>query len=315
MKKLLACFVTSIVLSGVFQGTAMAEELLKLTVKEAASIAINSNIELLNLSEDKEQNQTDYDNAKNNLIFSSTETEYLNYATTMLQSSLSSASYTKDEKLKKEQIELSITEYFSNIIAAEKSLKLYDDQLELDKQELNIALVKKNLGLMSDTEYNSIKNAYDQSMLNRNSRSNRDLDNRYDLELDLSYKELGAVSLSGTIKQATDNSNKLQSLRDSVTMLTYNYEHPLSTTSNEDKEIIETNINQTYRSINDTKASIEQQLTSYYNDIVSMESDYETYLIQLDELKESLKLQEKLFELCKATQISVDKLKLQIGTL
>ena len=270
MKKLLACFVTSIVLSGVFQGTAMAEELLKLTVKEAASIAINSNIELLNLSEDKEQNQTDYDNAKNNLIFSSTETEYLNYATTMLQSSLSSASYTKDEKLKKEQIELSITEYFSNIIAAEKSLKLYDDQLELDKQELNIALVKKNLGLMSDTEYNSIKNAYDQSMLNRNSRSiaidnayialnklmNRDLDNRYDLELDLSYKELGAVSLSGTIKQATDNSNKLQSLRDSVTMITYNYEHPLSTTSNEDKEIIETNINQTYRSMNDTKASI-----------------------------------------------------------
>ncbi len=328
MKKLIvAITILTVALSStVFATTTSSKSKQKLTVKDALASAMANSSELTRLKEDMDMNDESGKDAKEGLATSYTVQQYLSSAEALFRTELKAASLTNDEKLKKEKMEMSIIEYFSSIIRAEKELELYDKSLELAKKDMDILYVKYTLGLLSDADYASQKNAYSKKLADRelklaaidkayislNQLMARSLTNKYTLELNLTYSPIGSTSLTNYVSVASSASNEMKNRLDDYKMAEYKLSKYSASTSSESKETLEIRVNQAGRAISDTGASITEKITTFYNDIKTSEITYGTYEKDLKEMEKLLEIKTKQLELGKVTSLEVEKYKYEI---
>ena len=233
----------------------------------------------------------------------------------------------KENESAKQNLTLSVTKFFAAVIKEEKSLELYDQNMLLEKKQLEIAKVKLGLGMLSRYDYDNQVNACKQKENEReakvaaiedayvslNKTMGSSVRNRYELMLEYEYETIGERNLSYDISNAIELNTSIMSQQNKIDTINYNLENYDDLELTESKESLEITREQTYRAIADTKANVEQKVIQSYNTIKSQETQYETYLLKLESLNSQLVLKEKQLELGKTTQLEVDKQKYSIA--
>ena len=300
-----------------------------LTVDEALSKAIAYSSTLKSLYEQKEINELSADDTRTSLVNSSEYIDLTNLNVELKNLMYNIQNYGTNVEIEKEKIRLNIIELFASIINAEDAIDLYEEEIELNERELKIAEVKNSLGLLSQTEYNglvtenetvkstkqSLESALDEAYASLNQILGQDIDTKYTVELNIEYEPLGDVDLDYAIAKATTNSQSIKDLEEAAEIAGYKVDVYSVEYSGGYEESVRNSYAQATRELADAKTSMEVNLKSLYNNIVSAETTYNNNLASLAQQKQELEVKKVQLELGKITQLEYDQAEYQINQL
>ncbi len=300
-------------------------ELKTLTVDEAVGQALSNSSDYKKTFETTELNRMNIESLQKRFSESTNVDTRINLATQILEAEAKSALTSGTVEQLTETLKLSITKFFSSIISAEKSLVLYDIDLDNSKRQLVISKTKNGLGLMSDVDYAKEKQSLTQKENNRASKELA-IDNayialnklmgaspgtRYKVELNFTYKPLGDVSLDSTAYQAMYASTNIKTLQ--ANLDTAQRKYNINTSKNADEILtLEINLQQATRALSDAQTSISDKVLSLYNTIIDQETQYKSAVLQLETLKNQLEVKKTQLDLGKLTQLDYDTALYQI---
>ncbi len=300
-----------------------------LTVDEALTMATEYSRTLKNLSEQNEINELTADDTRIDLRWSNEYVEVTNLNVELKDLMNSLQNYDNNIEIEKEKLRLNIIEIFASIINAEDSVEMYDKEIELNERELKIAKIKNSLGLLSQTEYNSLitenekiksnkqslESALEETYSSLNSVMGQPLSTRYTVELDVEYEPLGDVDLDYTITKATTSSQTIKDLENEAEIAEYKLDVYSHEYSGGYKETAQSNYAQATRNLEDAKTSMEADITSIYNNIKTSETEYANNTATLNQKKQELEVKKLQLELGKITQLEYDKAEYEIEQL
>jgi len=298
----------------------------KLAVADAVKFAIERSTELKNLDENAYLNELNRDTLRNSVIQTVTEAQFINAQVQIMQNELRQAMFNENIALQKLSIEYTITRYFIAIISAERDLRLYDANLELSERQLTISKVRAELGLMSQIAYDTQKSNYEKDVSAReirtigianayrtlNNAMGKETNKRYALVLEYAFEPLPETNLTRYINESINGNVAIKNRENELAALEYR----LQLTSDRDvSDELTININQVKRALSDAKSNVEDKITSCYNDIRSMETQYALNMKELDDMRGQLMIKEVQLELGRLTQIDADTYKYQISAM
>lgn len=299
-----------------------------LTVDEAVSKATAYSRTLKSLYEDNEINELDEHDTRRDLINSSEYIQLTNLNVELKRLMNSLADYDENVEIEKKSIRLNVIELFASIIDAEDSLKMYDKQIDINKRELNIADVKIKLGLISQSDYESLKLeservinerqsleiALEEAYTSLNRILGQDLEKRYTVSLDIEYQPLGEVSESD-MERAVLGSQGVKQAEEAANIAKYQLDVYSVEYSGGRKETVRNNYAQAVRTLDDTKTNMRSGLRQVYNNIITAESNYADNLALLEQKQKSLEISALQLKLGKITQLEYDKAKYEAEQL
>lgn len=238
--------------------------------------------------------------------------------------------YELSADVEKLSINISVKQFFSTVLKAERDLELYDESLEISKKELKIAEVKYNLGLMSDTEYDSQQKSYQKNEMERDSKEMSiseayislntvlgvsNLNTRYNLIMNTEYIPFEGGDVTAAINKALSVAQSVVTAERNYELAKYRSESYSSLTSSDTIEERKIAVNQASRSLTETKNSVEKNVQNLYNEIIKNENDYKSNLIELEELRRGLEILQVKYSLGKVTELEVEKSEYSIHQL
>ena len=297
----------------------------ELTVNEAVNRAmqrsselktINENIELIDMKRPLlAESATD---PLNPLIVAS--------GAAYMQAEMQRASMSGSAATMRQIIEMSIIRYFSTVVLVERDLELYDINLGLTKKNIEIMKVRAELGHISISAYETAKIDYEKALANRaekqktadeayralNQVMGAGLENKYQLILDIEYKQLKERNLTGYIGDSVKNSRKIKDKEYELQIAEYNERHHNGSGSAEERTIT---VEQIKREIAEIKKDLEEKLRASYNDIKSLQLAYEINMMELGGMYMQLEIKKTQLELGRITRLDVDAYEYQIALL
>lgn len=300
-----------------------------LTVEQAVKKAADYSNKLKTIDEDLEQAYDSYDSTAFSYNLSEDRTEILNLATQLRTISNQISNYKLNAQVEQDMLQLSVKEFFADVINAEKELELYEQNMEIEKKQMDIDNVKLELGLISQSDYNSKLNSYnakemelrskkiaiDDAYKSLNTVLGVDMDKRYNLVFDVEYVPFDGNSLELTVARALSTSQSVIVSEREYEIAQYKKENDFNSTSLSKNS----NLRQSARSLADTKLQVEKSVEDTYNQILTIEDNYTKNQAQLQELEKKLEIVNVKYELGKATEIelltaqyNIDSLKAQI---
>lgn len=303
---------------------------INLTVDEAVEKAINYSHELKNMADAQDLAEENEDDARHDLFYA---TEYATVTSLSVQfKNLTNtiSNYEKNTALQKDAIALSVYNLFAAITEAEDNITLYEKNMDIEERSLAIAETKLKLGLISQSEYNSLKTSYEQlkanvqtlrnaldtSYMNLSKIMGDDLSTTYNIALDSDYTPIDrTINLQDKIIHDTGTSLKVKEAEENVTVTKYSYDVYSELYSSGKKEEVRNSYNTAVRELESIKTNLEAQVKTIYNQIIDLETSYNSNLTQLEELKSQLAIKETQLALGKITQIEYDKAEYEIESL
>lgn len=238
--------------------------------------------------------------------------------------------YELSADVEKLSINISVKQFFSTVLKAERELELYDESLEISKKELKIAEVKYNLGLISATEYDSQQKSYQKIEMERDSKEMSiseayislntvlgagNLNTRYNLIMNTEYIPFEGGDVTAAINKALSVAQSVVTAERSYELAKYRSESYSSLTSSDTVEERKIAVNQASRSLTETKNSVEKNVQNLYNEIIKNENDYKSNQFELEELEKELEILQVKLSLGKATELEVEKCEYSINQL
>lgn len=311
---------------------------LALTLETATAMAIKNSTTIKELNNNKASNDEKADNARDTLFSSGASAAYINYTITMNGLKFDEAVNEQNIVLREKLIAQLVSQGFVSIILAEDSYDEYLANMEIQKKNFNITEVKKQLGMISELDYTSAKQSYDDIVASEDSYKqtitdayvslNRiigeDADKRYELAYDITYEELGSVDLSHQIYLAEDVDTTIKTKQETISsndyaLETYTRRNVNDATgeildSSTSRESYQRSSSQLSLEISDRRAAIEDGVTSAYNAIIEQEKQYRELTTALANAKKEYEVKKVEMELGKITQLELDTLAYDILT-
>lgn len=308
-----------------------------LTIDQAVTDAIAFSRDLKNLEENidlVEDNEAVVRNSwasqNNGETISDYETTH-SYAVQLRELANTLSNYSANEEIAKQKIEYNIRSLFYNIKAAEDSLALYDEQIDVQARQLKVYETMLNLGKLSQVEYNDYKQTYDTLVSDKkavetqissayrslNQLMGKDINQQYNIIVDdLTFTEMGDVSLDYEINKAIATNQTVKEAEDSVNLNKYSLDSFVDgSTVSSNRTQTENSYAQSTRTLEDTKTNLKAEMTSLYENIREAERTYRDNEASLANMEEQLKVKETQYSLGKITELELDAYKLSIDTL
>lgn len=308
-----------------------------LTIDQAVTDAIAFSRDLKNLEENidiAEDNEKVVRNAWASQNSGETVSDYAtthSYAVQLRQLANTLSNYSANEEIAKQKIEYNIRSLFYSIKEAEDSLALYDEQIDIQARQLKVYETMLNLGKLSQVEYNDYKQTYDTLVSDKkavetqissayrslNQLMGKDINQQYNIIVDdLTFTEMGDVSLDYEINKAIATNQTVKEAEDSVNLNKYSLDSFVDgSTVSSDRTQTENNYAQSTRTLEDTKTSLKAEMTSLYENIREAERTYRDNEASLANMEEQLKVKETQYSLGKITELELDAYKLSIDSL
>ncbi len=305
-----------------------------LTVEDATTKAIAYSPTLKTLSE----NKVEADNSNDALTFSfeytnndstNSANQQMAYNIRKLQNSLKSLDL--NTQVAKDGIALNVKSLFNSIKAAQDQIDLYEQNMEIQKKNIQIAEIKMNLGLLSQLEYDNTVSTYNITEANKtnleievnnsfrslNELMGTDLNNKYDIVLDdVVYEPIGDINITNEITRAVASSVNIKTKKDELELAKYDYKTYVPTSSDIGMSDTKRNaVSQAQRDINDAETSLRQNMTTLYNNIISNEQKYTDTVSQLNVLKSQYTVIKTQYDSGKATELDVMNVEYNIAKL
>lgn len=313
------------------------QEKYDLTVDQAVTDAIAFSRDLKNLEENieiVEDNEVAVRNAWYVLGDGDTVSDYQtvrSYSVQLRQIANTLSNYSKNEEIAKEKIEYNIRSLFYSIKAAEDSLALYDEQIDIQARQLKIYETMLELGKLSQVEYNGYKQDYDTLVSDKkavetqisaayrslNQLMGKDINQQYNIVVDdIAFAEMGDVSLEYEINKAIAENQTIKEAGEAVDVNKYSLDTFVdSSTPSSDRAQTQNNYAQSTRTYADAKTSLRAAMTELYENIREAERTYRDNEKELATMEEQLKVKETQLSLGKITQLELDAYKLSIDSL
>lgn len=298
-----------------------------LTIDEATQKAIAYSPALKTIAENKEET----DNSNESLTFSfhysyddgtvaSTElNQQVAYNIRALNNALRSLD--ANDQIAKEGLRVSVEGLFNTIKAAQDDIALYEKDMVIQEKNIKIAEVKKNLGLMSQLEYDNTVNTYnttvaekqtleitvDSAFRSLNDVMGTDLNLKYNIVLDdVEYTPLGDVNLQTSINKALLTKESIKAKKDAVDLAYYDYKTyiPISTETGQNEKKRNA-YNQAQRDYETEQTNVRTNMTNLYDNIITAEKTYKDTKGSLDVLKSQYEVIKTQYELGKATEVEL----------
>ncbi len=306
-----------------------------LTVDQAVEKAINYSRNLKNIDENIDI--AEIDEKVTRYAWQSTDdaTTSVTYSVSLRQLANSLKNYNNNKEVEKEKIVYNVTQLFYGLKDAERSIGLYDEQIELTKRQLEIYKVMLSVGKMSQVEYDgyvtecenleasrlSIENSIDSTFRTLNQLMGENVNTKYNIVVDgMEFEPVSSeLNISGAVAKALATNQSLKELADTVDLAKYTkdtyYYRDLTGETNSNKETIDSNYAQASRGYEDAKKNLVVSINGIYDDIKNAESEYKQNASKLKDMQSQLTVKETQLSLGKTTQIEVDAYKLTIEQL
>lgn len=311
--------------------TIFAADISTLTIDEATEKAISYSKTLKTLSENSIIAQENYDSVVSDYLITDQSHEALNLVTRLKSALNQLTNISASEELEKESIHFNVINFFFSVLSAEKELELYKQSLEIAEKELKIAEVKKNLGIISEVEYDTKRLSYQKQVAELSNKEltitnayrslnnilGNDIDTRYNLIIDdeyLTFSSISETSLATYINKGLGNSNKLVQLQQSVDLAKHEVETYTSLNSSS-LQSVEISYAQAQRTLSEAKTNLEQSITDLYNNTLQLEDNYEMKLKDIAEQEKTVELLEIKYNLGTATELELIQAKYQLEVL
>lgn len=253
------------------------------------------------------------------------------YAVQLRQLAIALSTYSANQEIAKKKIEYNIRNIFYNIHTAEQSLALYDKQIDINERQLKIYETMLNLGKLSQVEYNNHKLEYDTLVSDKkavetqiasayrslNQLMGKNIGQQYNLIVDdLTFEEMGDVSLDYEINKALSTNQTVKSAEDAANLAKYDIDSYVDGSSvSPDRNQKEANYAQATRALEDAKTGLKTAMTTLYDNIRETERTYKDNAAKLATMEEQLKVKETQYSLGKITLLELDAFKLSIDSL
>jgi len=316
--------VVTIFLSRVKTGAATeAVALDTLELSEAVARAIERSSELKTLDESAYLNELNRVTLETAKVESVHETQYINSLVSLFQNELRQAILTENIAMQKLIIEYSVTRYYGAAAAAERDLILYDVGLGLSEKNFKIAEVRHKLGMISKNTFETIKSNYEKESANREMKliaienAFRALNGaigsgpgaRWALLAEIEYEPLEEYNLAHYIPDCVKTNVAVINKENDLELAKYRRDVSNDPDAEEELDI---GVTQAERALSDTKKTLGDKLTSCYEDIRSMETQYELGVKDYEDMLGQLKLKETQYGLGKLTLLDVENYKYQM---
>ena len=320
IKKILS-FAFFIILCFSFDAPSFAQE--KLTVADAVILAAGRSSELFNLFWDEYVLELNRDVLFENSMDAVTSIQIIESAMALIQNDLHRASLMSGTALQRQLIEFSIISYFASITAAERDFEAFDVNLRLSERRLEISRVKFELGIISESSYESAVNNHNRLMDNREDKLiainnayrklnrviGRDLDRRYSVILDITFRPLRDRNLNGHISSRVSQSHIIRERERELRLAQANLDLFIGPGTIYESEIM---VSQANRALNDARYDLSERIRVLYSEIREMELQYGLRLIDLENMLKQLEILEIRYELGMVTRLDVDVYRHQI---
>lgn len=315
----------------VMNTTVFAADTSTLTIDEATEKAISYSKTLKTLSENSILAQEDYDDVVSDYLITDQSHETLNLVTRLKSALNELTNISASEELEKESIHFNVINFFFSVLSAEKELELYEQSLEIAEKELQIAEIKKNLGLLSEVDYNTQKLSYQKQAAELSNKEltitnayrslnnilGNDTDTRYDLVIDdeyLTFSSIAGTSLTTYINKGLSTSNELAQLKQSVELAKYEVTSYTSLNSSS-LQSVQISYAQAQRSLSEAQTNLEQSITDLYNSTLQLEDDYEMKLKDIAEQEKTIELLEIKYNLGTITELELIQAQYELEVL
>ncbi len=292
-----------------------------LSSEQAAQKAIAYSHTLKQLSESKLESENTYDNTLrtfNDYIDTATSdtNQQLIYGVKQLNNAMRSLN--ANEQIAIDGIYLSVDNLFNSIKAAEDDIKLHEENMVIQEQDIKVAEVKKNLGLMSQLEYESTVNAYnttkdekeslenslDEAYRSLNELMGTDLNKKYNLVFDeIEYEPLGDVNLNSSVERALSTAESIKSKEDELKLAEFDYKTYIPNSTQVGQSITKKNaVYQATRDLDNAKTSLKTSMSNLYDTITELEQTYTDTASSISVLKTQYDVVKAQYEAGKATE-------------
>ncbi|MCD7776974.1 MAG: TolC family protein [Clostridiales bacterium] len=251
-------------------------------------------------------------------------TEVNSYAISYKSLEASIATYKDRIEAEKQSIQYKVVSYFVNIINAQNSLAIYDEYLDIETRNLEIYEKQLELGLISQTQYESYVDAYNTAVTNKTTLQNT-IDSNYtslntlldynvaavyDIELgeEVEYEPIDRTTLAAHVTLATSAGGNVNIavLERNVEIAQYTLDLHSDLYSSETRMEVEADLYSATSSLNDTKLSYEGTVKTLYQSIIESEENYSDLVSQLNTLNNTMSVYEKQYELGQITELQLD---------
>lgn len=263
-----------------------------------------------------------------------TQSEYETYhsiAVQLREVAIALENYSANEEIAKETIEYNIRNIFYNIHNAEKSLELYDENIDVNARQLKIYEKMLELGKLSQVEYNDYKQEYDTLVSDKaatqteidsayrslNELMGKDINQKYNLIVDdITFVDMEDVSLDYEINKAISSNQTIKSAEDAMNLAKYDIDSWIDGgTVSTDRTQKQSTYEKSTRTYEDAKTNLKNEMTSLYENIREAERTYKDNASKLATMEEQLKVKETQYSLGKITELELDAYKLSIDQL
>lgn len=309
-KKGVAVFMAALMVSGctVFaaesQTTADTPEVRIITYDEAVELAVKNNTSIKSLKdniETLEDNQEKLGDAlflqtipgapTSNVTYLDSTTASILTSLNTIETNLKNAKYS--ERMLKDGCELVVKNYMTQIVNGERNVDILTDSLSISSENMKFAGIKYDLGMISETEYTTAKNDYENTKITLeltklNLETNYNGFSRllglkdgekYTVSYDIEYEKYpDQTDLTGLINKLTYDDPSLKIAEGTVNDAEFSMKY-VAFENGASYSTREQNVTDAGRKYNDTKADLELAVKNGYITVKQAELNIDKLII------------------------------------
>lgn len=338
IKKLSRAVVSCIVCVGLLSTSVFADAVADgkrvITYDEAVKLAINNNSDLKSLADNVEY----MEDAKASLVSSLgytaansggtmfVESSVLAYLTSIetMANNLSISKYS--EQIVKAGAEYSVFGYFTSIKGSESALELMKDSYKIAAQNVTNSQLKYNLGMISNTELEALRNELSQTKANMDNLElsiktsylglskllGLSANTEYEIEYDIEFEKFELnTTIDSYVSKSLSNNPSLKIQEASVSTAEVNFKILPSdgpTTYEQNK----LNLKEAERSYKDAKIDLENNIRTAYNQLLQLEATRSSLEAALETAKNNYNTAVINCEIGNITQLELDQAALAV---
>ena len=312
--------------------TAFANELPTLTLEEATRRAINNSTAIRNFQDNitlsRENEQRIRDIFWETPVWSTSE--FVRMQADLMRMDAGRAVNLSSITAQRETLGFIVANHFSNITMAQNELALFDKELALMAQDLEMLRVRQSLGMASQTQLSIAQNGHQQALNNRVNlvssidASFRELNrlmgasqgNVYELVFELPFEPLQNVSINHYVRLHQNNDVQVEQASRQLSIARFELDNhglrfdPLTGivipggTTRTEREITVTQAN---RDLEQARESVENNVIDLYNNILNLQLAIQATSLQINILLQELEVLQVQYYVGHLTRIEIDR--------
>lgn len=203
--------------------------------------------------------------------------------------------------------ELTLKSQLTSLKLNEYGIALKEKQLEIAKQDLNIAKLKYELGMVSKLEYDIASSSYEKKLkdfeiskqainidfINLTTLMGSDgMLNKYSVSYDIQFKPLEQINLIGYISTKINEDPTIKVKEQKVKQ--YEFEADIYSSNNlnttQSEKARQNNIDTANDNVKDARTELEKKIRTAYTEILNLEENYKLALLDLEDAKNQIEI-------------------------